>query len=298
MGKIVNINTVQQCNKIAGEKTLHPLVSVIDLSKINREEFYTLQVGFYCIVLKEYTCQHFAFGRKECDYSDGTIVFLSPGKIINMERNHDVEISGGRMLAFHPDLLTGMCLGMHIEEYTFMNYSNDEALHISIREKKIFMRCLENINEELQRSIDKYSRVLVTKEIDLLLGYCARFYERQFIIRCEENKELIRRADKIINDYFLNNKVKSKGLPSAKYCAELLDMSSAYFTELLKQETGYTVSEYVQSKRMEIAKKWLTQSDKSIPVIATSLGYSSPEYFKQLFEKLIGVTPKDFRLPN
>lgn len=276
----------------------HPLVSVIDLSKINREEFYTFQVGFYCIVLKEYPCEHFAFGRKSCDYSDGTIVFLSPGETIDMQRNHDVEIYGGRMLVFHPELLIGTCLGIHIDEYTFMNYSNDEALHISMREKKIFMRCLENIEGELQRSIDKYSKVLVTKAIDLLLGYCARFYDRQFIVRSEENKRLIKKTDKVIHEYFLSNNVKSKGLPSAKYCAGLLDMSPAYFTELLKQETGHTVSEYMQSKRIEIAKKWLAEPDKSVATIATMLGFSSPEYFSKLFKRLTGVMPGEYRLAN
>jgi len=298
VNKALYIDTVQQCNKIIGNKTLHPLVSVIDLSKMDREEFHRFQVGFYCVVLKEYSCEHFAFGRKGCDYSDGTILFLSPGETIDLKQKHDVEISGGWLLAFHPDLLCGTCLGMHIEKYTFLKYNNDEALHISSREKKIFMRCLENINEELHRCIDKFSQELVTKSIDLLLNYCSRFYERQFIVRNEDNKQLVKTVDKIIVEYFVDDRFKSKGLPSAKYCAKQLNLSPAYFTDLLKQETGYKVSEYMQTKRMEIAKEWLSETDKSIPLIVTTLGFSSIEYFSRLFEKLTGLTPSEYKLAN
>jgi len=296
--KILNIDTVIQCNKIVGETTLHPLVSVIDLSRINREEFYTLQVGFYCVVLKEYKCEHFAFGRKECDYSDGTIIFLLPGEKIDMERNHDVEVAGGWLLAFHPELLSGTFLGMCIDEYTFLNYNNDEALHISQREKKVFMRCLENVNEELHRCIDKYSRELVTKSIDLLLGYCSRFYERQLTVRNEVNKCLMKKMDKIINEYYKNGKGRSKHLPPIKYFADLLGSSPAYFSDLLKLETGHSGTEYIQAKRMKIAKKWLKEADKSVTNIADILGFSSTENFSQLFEKLTGVTPDKYRLPN
>lgn len=298
MKKILNISTIHQCNHLVGVKTLHPLVSIIDLSQIDEKEFDTLRVGFYCVILKEYTCEYFVFGRKECDYSDGTIVFLNPGETINMEKNQEGQIAGDWMLAFHPELLKGTCLGMYINEYTFLNYSNDEALHISQREKKIFMRCLENIDEELRRSIDKHSQVLVTKSIDLLLNYCTRFYERQFIIRNEENKNILKKTDRIVNDYFTKNQIRTKGLPSAKYCAGLLNLSPDYFTDLLKQETGHTVDEFVQSKRIDIAKRWISESDKSIAQIACALGYSSSEYFSRLFEKITGYKPEVYRLVN
>lgn len=283
-----NINTVCQCNTMAGGKTLHPLVSVIDLSQMGRDDLDNMQVDFYCIVLKEYSCKHYAFGHKECDYSDGTIVFLSPGETLNMQRNHEVETAGGWMLAFHPTLVRGTFLGIHLDEYSFMNYSNDEALHISMREKKVFMRCLENISEELHRPIDRYSRELVTRSIDLLLGYCTRFYSRQFITRSEENKLLIKKTERIVYDYYLHPKTKTRGLPSAKYCAGLLHLSPAYFTELLRQETGHTVNEYMQCRRIEIAKRWLAENDKPVAEIASLLGFSSTKYFIRLLERLTG----------
>jgi len=198
-------------------------------------------------------------------------------------------------LAFHPELLKGTCLGMRIDEYTFLNYNNNEALHISQREKKIFMRCLENVNEELHRCIDRHSRELVTKSIDLLLVYCSRFYERQFIVRNEVNKCLMKKTDKFINEYYLNGKGKSKDLSPTKYFADLLGMSPAYFTDLLKHETGHTVTEYIQAKRMEIAKKWLRETDKTVANIATTLSFSSLEYFCRLLKKVIGYTPDEYR---
>lgn len=193
--KTLNISTIHQCNHLFGVKTLHPLVSIIELPLIDEKEFDTLRVGFYSVILKEYTYEHFVFVRKECDYSDGTIVFLTPSETINIQKNQEEQIAEGWMLAFHPELLKGTCLGMYINEYTFLNYSNDEALHISQREKKIFMRYLENIDEELHRSMDKHSHVLVTKSIDSLLNYCTRFYERQFIIRNEENKNILKKRN-------------------------------------------------------------------------------------------------------
>ena len=298
MKKTLNINTIHQCNHLVGVKTLHPLVSIIDLSKIDKKEFDTLQVDFYCVALREYTCEQFSFGRKRCDYSDGTIIFLSPGGAIDMWKNKEVQIPKGWMLAFNVEFIQGTYLGMHIDEYTFFSYSNDEALHISQREKKIFIQCLEIINEELHRCIDKNTQVLVTKSIDLLLTYCTRFYERQFIIRDEENKNIIKKASRIVYDYFVNNKAKNKGLPSAKYCSDRLKLSPNYFTDLLKQETGYTVREFIQNRRIEIAKQWIIESDKSISEIACVLGYSSTEYFNRLFEKLTGHKPQEYRLVN
>lgn len=296
--KALDIHTVNQCNKLWGEKTFHPLVSVIDLSGTNNEQSGLFKVGFYTIIMKEYQYGYSASGHLDCDYSDGSVIFLAPGEFFEMNNNHTISGSGDRMLAFHPELIRNTCLGMHIRDYTFFSYKREENLHVSQREKTILVRCLENINGELQRPVDKHSRILVAKSIELLLDYCTRFYDRQFITRCEKNKELIRKTGQIINDYFANNTIKAKGLPSAGYCAGLLNLSTAYFTDLLKWETGQTMHEYVQSKRIEIAKKWLKETDKTISRIACSLGFSSPEYFIRFFKKITGCTPGDYKSPN
>ena len=298
MRKALYVNTVCQCNKIYGEKTFHPLVSIIDLSTAGSEHSKLLKVGFYTIIFKEYGYGHSTFGHKDCDYSDGSVIFLAPGELLEMENSNIISASGDWMLVFHPELIHNTSLDMHIRDYTFFNYNNKETLHISQREKAILIRCLENINEELQRPIDKYSRTLIAKSIELLLDYCTRFYDRQFITRNEENKNLMKKTERIINDYFTNNIIKTKGLPSMKYCAELLGLSIAYFADLLKWETGQTMLEYVESKRIEIAKKWLLKTNKTIPQVACGLGFSSPEYFNQLFERATGSTPGDYKSPS
>lgn len=298
MGKILDVNTVYQCNQVSGAKSLHPLVRVINLSEARCQLCDDLKVGFYTVALKEYKCEHYPYGRKACDYSDGTVVFLSPGESLDVEKNRSMLNCEGWMLAFHPELIRTTSLGMNMEAYTFFSYHKEESLHISEREKKIFMRCVEHIGEELHRSIDRYSGMLVTKSIELLLDYCTRFYERQFIVRCEESKFLVRKTERIINQYFTNSKAARKELPTGKYFAEQLGVSTAYFADLLKHETGQTINEYVEAKRMEIAKRWLVETDKTVLEIANTLSFSSPEYFSCLFRKLTGLTPSEYRMPS
>ena len=298
MEKAIHIETVCQCNEVLGEATLHPLVSIIDLSKTNSEQCLPLKLGFYSILLKEYTCECYAYGRKCCDYSDGTLIFSSPGETVDIEEYNQKQISKGWLLVFHPDLITGTSLGMHIQDYTFFTYHKTEALHISQREKKVFMRCLEIIGDELHRAIDRHSRILVSRSIELLLDYCIRFYDRQFITRNEENRNILKKVEQIVDGCFFAGQIQMKGLPTASHCAEQLKMSSSYFVDLLKHDTGKTFHEYVQFKRIEIAKNWLTKTDKSILQIANGLGFSSSRYFSLLFKRISGCTPGEYRQPN
>lgn len=298
MKKILNIETIDQCNKILGEKTLHPLVSVVDLSCITQKCSDVLKADFYSILLKEYTSDHFFYGRKIYDFSDGTILFTSPNKTLEIDNNKDQQQLKGWLLNFHPKILSGTYLDMQMNAYTFFKYNKEEALHISFREKKILMQGFENIRDELNRPIDKHSQILISKSIDLLLKYCQRFYDRQFIVRSEENKRLIKKAESVIHDYYTVNNRKLNGLSMAIYSAEKLNVSPVYFIDLLKQETGQTANEFIQSKQMEIAQKWLTNTNKSISEIGTALGFPSTEYFCKLFEKLIGYKPEQCRFVN
>lgn len=294
----MQIDTINQYNRIWGEKTLHPSVSIIDLSKADKAEYETLRTGFYQVILGEYGCGHKALGRKDCDYSDGTILFIAPGESVEMENIHPSQNQRGWMLAFHPHIIPDTSLGLHFDDYSFFSYDKHEALHISRREKNVFMRCLKNINDELGRTVDCHSQTLITKSISLLLDYCKRFYDRQFILRSEENIHLIAKTEKTIYDYFRYNTSKTKGLPSASYCAGLLGISSAYFNDLLKNETGNSFGEYVEVKRIELAKIWLREGEKSVAGIARGLGYSSTEYFSRLFEKVTGYNPSECKFPN
>lgn len=296
--KTLKLGTVHQCNCCLGGKTLHPLISVIDLSKAQLSPHTNIKFGFYTILISECKCEAHAYGQQYYDYSDGTLFCLTPGESINREKTNSEFPSKGWILAFHPDLICGTALGMNISYYSFFSYQPVEALHLSLREKQTLLDILNKIDQELQRYIDRHSKVIISKYIELLLDYCTRFYERQFITRNDVNKKIISRLNKILDDYFETEQPQSTDLPSAKYCADLLGLSSDYFCDLLKFETGKYLKEYVQLKRFDIAKKWLLNTDKSIQQISKELGFQNPQYFSRIFKKLTGFAPNDFRTPN
>lgn len=294
--KLLKIETVHQCNCCLGSKTLHPLVSVIDLSEAMLMQ-NTIKFDFYTILLLESQSEHFIYGRQNYDYSNGTMLFLTPEQSINMEED-SVLPQKGWILAFHPELICGTSLGQNIKSYTFFSYRSNEALQLSIREKQKVLECLGNIRQELQHAIDLYSKTLISKYIELLLDYCTRFYTRQFITRSEANKEVLAKFEKILDVYFETDQPRMKGLPSTKYCADLLHLSPGYFEDLLKQETGKNTQEYVQFKRMDVAKKQLISATKSVSQIAKELGYSTPQLFSYLFKKMFGCAPNEYKQPN
>ncbi|RHJ87900.1 AraC family transcriptional regulator [Parabacteroides sp. AM08-6] len=297
MGKnILNLETVHQCNCFLGEKTFHPLVSIIDLSKAGWQQQRHLKLGFYAVLLEEHTCDCFLHGRKDYDFSDGTLLFLSPGETIEIGEKHEMFNIKGWLLTFHPEFIINTPLGQNIGQYTFFYYRKEEALHISLREKRIICQSFENISDELHHSIDEYSKTLISKQIELLLDYCTRFYTRQFITRCEANKKIIEKTGCIADRFFIANQTCLTGLPTTKQCAHQLQLSPAYLENLFKHETGKTIYEYMQFKRIEIARKWLRETDKTIGMIAKELGFSSTQYFSSLFKRITGSSPCEYRL--
>lgn len=288
------IKTVYECNRCLGCMTLHPQVSIISLENPNLEQ-EAVKFEFYAILLIE-ECEEDCgcCGRKYYDYSNATMVFLTPGEIFRMNRNNTLPDKGW-LLAFHPDLLFRTTLKSHIDDYTFFYYRKQEALHLSQRETAKVTCCLENIEDELHHAIDTHSSTILSRHIELLLDYCARYYERQFITREDKNKMVLEKMEKILDEYIASGKLQDGKLPTSEYCAGKLDFSTAYFDDLLKFETGKTLVEYFQLKCLDIAKKMLLNTQNTPTMVARRLGYPSVQYFSLIFKKITGVAPNEYR---
>lgn len=298
MDTINHIDTICQYNESLGIETLHPLVSVIDFSKAKMLKHAKHMFGFYAIFLKDVKCGDLIYGRNYYDYQEGTLVFLAPGQVIGIADTGKNFQPKGMALVFHPDFIKGTQLGRNINEYTFFSYEVNEALHISEQERKIVLDCLSKIQMELSHSIDKHSRRLIVTNIELLLDYCTRFYERQFITREDVNSDILSKFESLLADYFHSDKPQEEGLPSVAFCAEKLHLSSNYFGDLIKKETGKTAQEHIQLKLLDVAKEKIFDTGKSVSEIAFELGFKYPQHFTRFFKKRIGMTPNEYRAAN
>lgn len=298
MSNIIRFDTINSYFEYLGQKTLHPLVGVIDLSK-SPEIRHSLHVfGFYCIFFKEIKCGNMRYGCNYYDYQEGTLVFIAPGQVAGVEDDGETFRPKGYALVFHPDMLRGTTLGKTINKYTFFSYQSNEALHLSEHERRIAMDSLRNITAELERGIDRHSKQLIASNIELFLNYCVRFYDRQFITRSEANKDILVRFETLLDSYFISGLQHEKGVPTVKYCADELHFSPNYFGDLIKKETGKSASEHIQDKLMELAKEKIYDTGKSISEVAYELGFRYPQHFSRLFKKAVGLTPKEYREGN
>lgn len=292
---LLNIETVTEYDDMLGVETLHPQVSVIDLSKARPMRHMRHTFSFYVVFLKDEKNCDLLYGRQRYDYQKGSVVCLAPGQVIGIEDTGEEFQPQGYALCFHPDFIRGTNLGRSIKEYSFFSYEVNEALHLSERERVTFIDCLMKIQEELQHSIDRLSRRLITNNIELLLNYCLRFYERQFITRQDVNRDILTRFEVLLDNYFAGEDVLQKGLPTVKYCASELCLSTNYFGDLIKKETGKTALEWIQNKIIDIAKEQLLVPTSSISQVAYGLGFQYPQHFTRVFKKVTGITPHEYR---
>ncbi|MCS3528946.1 AraC family transcriptional regulator [Chryseobacterium sp. JUb7] len=298
MEKIAKIDSVDIYNKLRGVETLHPLISIIDMSKAKAMPAQTLNFGVYAVFLKELKCGELKYGRNYYDYQEGTLVFISPGQVVGVQPNVTKFEPKGWGLIFHADLIKGTLLGKHIQEYSFFSYESHEALHLSEKERQIVMDCFEKIQEELKQNVDKHSKTLIASNLELFLNYCTRFYDRQFITRDNVNKDILVRFENLLSEYFSSDKPQTIGLPSVAWCAEEMSLSANYFGDLIKKETGISPQEYIQSAVINIAKDKIFDIDLSISEIAYNLGFKYPQHFTRLFKKKVGMSPMEYRNIN
>ncbi|WP_298547346.1 helix-turn-helix domain-containing protein [uncultured Parabacteroides sp.] len=300
MDKILNLDSVDLYNKLYGLETLNPLISVIDLNKATSGvDLIRFNYGVYALYLKLEKACDIRYGRRTYDYQEGTIVCFAPGQTAETTPTTDkvqVNVYG---ILFHPDLLRGTSLGKAIKKYTFFSYEVNEALHLSEEERGIVMDCLKIIRMELEHGVDKHSKTLLVNHIELLLNYCMRFYERQFITRSKANSDVLTRFESLLDEYFEGTAAESNGLPTVKYFADKLCLSSNYFGDMFKKETGKTPQEYIQTKVIELAKERISSAaEETVSRIAYSLGFQYPQHFCRLFKKRVGCTPNEFRAQN
>ncbi|RGN50889.1 MULTISPECIES: AraC family transcriptional regulator [unclassified Bacteroides] len=296
MEKIIQLDSIDAYNKLYGLPTLHPLVTVVDLTKATSTVNHVkMNYGVYALFLKQAANCTLKYGRQYYDYQEGTIVCFAPGQLIGVDAEKDEikkEVYG---LIFHPDLIHGTALGQNISKYTYFSYEQNEALHLSEQEKTIVMDCLHKIQLEMEYPVDRHSKELLSVNIELLLDYCLRFYDRQFHTREKVNSDILRKFEQHLNEYFRNGESQKNGLPSVRFFAEKAYLSPGYFGDLIKKETGKTAQEYIQSKIIDLSKQYLLGTQQSIGEIAYSLGFQYPQHFSRLFKRYVGCTPNEFR---
>lgn len=300
---VYKFDSVKEYNQLNDHPTLHPLVTVIDFSKAKPRSWdgaktIKINYGLYCIFLKEIKCGDLKYGCNYYDYEEGTLVFVSPNQVMQLELSGEVYQPKGYGLIFHPDLIHGTALGRQMKDYSFFGYGSNEALHLSEKELQTVMDCLSKIKTELMGTVDKHSKKLVVSNIELLLNYCTRFYDRQFITREKANKGILEKFETLLEDYIASEKMQSIGAPTVNYCAGQLHLSANYFGDLIKKETGKTAQEYILTKLIDTAKERILEDAKPLSQVSFELGFKYQQHFTRLFKQKTGFTPNEFRRMN
>lgn len=300
--KIYTLDSIEAYNKLIGVETLHPMVTVVDLNKTTHPEVFAgsseWRYGVYALFLKMGVCGDLTYGHQKYDYSEGTVTSFAPGQVVGVERqDEEPHVPNCYALLFDRDFIHGTSLGRSIGSYHYFDYTSHEALHLSERERETYKECLRKIQEEIERPVDKHSRKLICASIEILLEYCQRFYDRQFIMREDANLAVIARFERELNEYFQKHATYMGGLPTVKYFAERCFLSPNYFGDLVKKETGKTPMDFIQDKVIDIAKEQLRGSDQTIAEIAYHLGFEYTQHFSRYFKKMTGMTPKEYRQP-
>jgi AraC-like DNA-binding protein len=288
-------DSIKTYNETFNHPNLHPLLSLLDLSKGNPLKRSKFRLDFYAIIIKDSKCGDLRYGLKHYDYEEGTIVFFGPGQVGGTEPEGEWHQPYGLALVFHPDLIKGTSLAKTIHEYSFFSYDSCEALHVSEKERALIDICFGNIETEVKQNIDKHSKKILVANIELLLKYCSRFYDRQFITRETANHQVIEKFENLLTDYILSENLQNIGLPSVTYFAEELHLSPNYLGDLLKKETGKTTLELIHLKILDLAKEMVIDTSKSISEIAYELGFKYPQHFTRLFKQKVGVSPNEWR---
>ncbi|TJZ53691.1 AraC family transcriptional regulator [Sphingobacterium olei] len=279
------------------KKPTHPLVSVINLSEVtNRlsEEIQPIVYTFYTVFLKKNCNASIKYGQKYYDFNDGIMVFFAPNQMFTIE-SYSSSKAEGWMLVFHPDFIKNTFLSNKINGYGFFSYEISEALHTSDAEENIIGGLMQNLLLEIEKSIDHYTQDVVISHIDLLLNYCNRFHNRQFITRKASNNEILVKLENLLNTYFDNKLPEESGIPSVRYLSQQLNVSASYLSDMLRAYTGQNTQQHIHNKLIDKAKELLGTTSLSVAEIAYQLGFEHPQSFHKLFKSKTAISPLKFR---
>ncbi len=294
--EIFQADSIEKYNRYFGFETRHPLVGIVHFDDSVHQPTHCMHFGFYALFLKKTTGCKINYGKTNYDFDDETVVSFAPGQTVGIHRLEDGPAPEALGLLFHPDFLSRTSLAQKMSQYSFFSYASNEALHLSEEERIILQDYMAKIQRELQHPIDRFSKSLIISNIEVMLNYCMRFYERQFVTREELNNDVLARFESLIDNYLQSGKGVTEGIPTVKYFAEKICLSSNYFGDLVKSETGKTAQEYVQLKMINHAKNVLLDPEISTKQVAELLGFQYPQHFIRFFKKQTGQTPKEYRL--
>ena len=293
MNKILKVRNVGDYSRWVGHTDRHPLVSVIDYAKVSPVRHSLNNYSIYGIFFHDEAEIDLAYGCGKYDYKKGTVICVAPGQIGGKEDNGERVMLTGWALLFHPDLLHGTTLEKAIKNYSFFDYRVNEALHMADEEHGILTSLMRQIRDELRKRHDELQDSIIVGYIELVLNFCQRFYNRQFITRKFDNSDMLMKFDRLLHDYFDGNMQLTLGLPTVQFCADKLCMSSNYFGDMIKKTTGDTASNYIRQYIIQRAKNELATGE-SIARVAYGLGFEYPQHLSRMFKKLTGMTPSDY----
>ena len=302
---IDDLNTIQSYFEYLGphcasqfpqrQAQLQPQAALVDFSRLVQLKHHRSRFGFYGIFYKPHVYGPITYGRSQYDYEAGTIMFIAPGQVAGIDDNKITKNPEGMALLFSPEFLAGSKLAEEISDYHFFAYSSNEALHMSDRERELILRLMQDFGTELDTSGDDFSHDILLALLETILKHCQRFYARQFQTRQPLNHDVLSRFERLMQSYFSSEQPEIHGLPTVAWCAEQLHFSANYFGDLIKNETGFSVRDYIHKQVIARAKEQLIGSSKNISEIAFELGLQYPHHLSRLFKKEVGCTPQQYR---
>lgn len=294
--KPYRIKSITEMHRLAGlPKPHHPLITLIDVSGLrNDTEVQAVLLDFYVISLKR-GCDKLLYGQQKYDFDEGLMAFMAPGQVLRGEEGGVPAKLEGWMLFIHPDFLWNTALARKIRTYDFFSYAANEALFLSDKEEGVVNGIKDNILNEYSGNMDKFSQEVIIAQLELLLTYATRFYERQFITRKISSSRLLERLEEVLDDYFSNEDLLSEGLPTVHYAADQLNVSVKYLSSLLKQLTGQTTQQLIHEKLISKAKEKLSTTELTVSEIAYALGFEHSQSFSKLFKAKTRQSPLEFR---